>query len=143
MGSDPNGDPSGDPSDDPSGDPDIPPGSPVPYEGPIDYRVVGGFLGQGDGTVPLHIDPSGTATKGEATVTLAPPVVADLYQKAAEARFSTLSPTYDCDCDDDYVHIVTVQIDGTARTVQVHEMASPPQPLKVMIDTLHDLAEQR
>jgi hypothetical protein len=143
---DPGGDPGGDPDGDPGGDPDDPdnePGTPIPYDGPIDYRVTGGFGGQGDGTVPLHIDPDGTATKGETTVTLPPSVMADVYQKAAAARFATLEPTYVCDCSDDYVHIVTVELDGTPRTVEVHGMARPPEALKVMIDTLHGIAGPR
>jgi hypothetical protein len=115
----------------------------MPYQGPIDYKVTGGFFGTGDGTPPLHIEPDGTATRDAAPLTLDSQVVEDLYQKAADARLAMLLPEYNCSCADDYVHVVTVRIDGMPRSIEVHEMASYPDRLKDLLDMLQAIAGER
>ena len=112
-------------------------------DGPIDYRVTGGFSGNGDGTA-LHVDPDGTATKKsegtERTVRLDPQTTADLYAKVRAAGFTSLSPVYECDCVDDFIHVITVELDGTDHTVSASMEAEIPERLGTLITTLHTLA---
>lgn len=115
-------------------------------DGPIDYRVTGGFSGGGDGT-GLHVELDGTATRPKAgggmeTATLDAATLADLRGKVVHAQFATLAPMYSCNCADDFVHNVSAQIDGTAHTVKADSTAEFPERLKIVIDTLQDIRQR-
>lgn len=110
-------------------------------DGPIGYRSTGGFSGRGDGTPALHIDLDGTVTRekavgGTESAMLDRATLDDLHRKILEADFAELEPTYDCQCEDDYVYVVTVQLDGTLYTVMADSLAPPPAPLLTVIDAL-------
>ena len=109
-------------------------------DGPIDYEVTGGFTGTGDGTV-LHIELDGTTVRsrpsgGTETVTLDAVTLGDLRRKIGEAQFPSLAPIYHCQCADDYVHNVSVDLDGTTYAVSADTMAPIPDRLKSVIDAL-------
>jgi len=114
-------------------------------DGPIDYRVTGGFSGGGDGTA-LHIELDGTVTRaasgGTQTATLDPVALDDLHQKIVDAQFPALSPTYSCNCADDLIYNVSVQLDGTTHTVAASSLAPYPGRLKTVIDTLQDIRQR-
>ena len=114
-------------------------------DGPIDYRVTGGFGGAGDGTV-LHIELDGRMTRtvqgATETVTLDAATVADLRDKIAAAKFPTLEPRYACGCADDFTDVVSVRLDGATHTVAADQTAAVPGSLKLVIDTLHQIYER-
>lgn len=115
-------------------------------DGPVDYRVTGGFSGGGDGTM-LHVELNGTATRhtdqqGTQTAMLDLATLDDLHQKIVDARFATLDPEYLCDCADDYVYNVSVQVDGNSHIVMAHSLASFPDPLRAVIDALQDIHQR-
>jgi hypothetical protein len=115
-------------------------------DGPIDYRVTGGFSGGGDGTA-LHVELDGTVTRhtdqqGTQTAMLDLATLDDLHQKILDARFATLDPAYLCDCADDYVYNVSVHVDGSVHTVMAHTLGSFPDRLRAVIDTLEDIHQR-
>jgi len=113
-------------------------------DGPIDYRVTGGLGGTGDGTV-LHIELDGTTTRtvaGETeTGVLDAATLADLRTKIAAAKFPALDPMYSCSCVDDFVNVISVQLDGGTHTVAADTTAEVPAALETVIDTLRVIYE--
>jgi hypothetical protein len=113
--------------------------------GPIDYRVTGGFSGQGDGTL-LSIEVNGAATRnapdrrGTQTAQLPPATVDDLRTKLDDANFAALDPVYGCSCADEFIHVISVGAEsGSHHTVAASELAVVPPALKTVIDTLKDI----
>jgi len=112
----------------------------------IDYAVLGGFSGHGDGT-ELRIAADGTFTRqtvlhGAEQGQLDQGTLGDLASKVRAAKFPTLCATYACtSCGDDFVHEVSVQLDASTYTVQASEFASPPERLAVLIEALQAIVE--
>lgn len=109
--------------------------------GAVDYEVGGGLAGTGDGTLPLHVEPDGTATQtmpdgDKQTFRLDPLATGSLYRKLEAAQFETLEPVYDTCCDL-YVHTVTVEVNGIVRTFVGSDLGPTPQRLKVVFDALN------
>jgi hypothetical protein len=114
--------------------------------GAIDYRVTGGLAGSGDGTPALHIEPNGAATRTlpdgtVQTAVLDRETMADLRDDIERAQFAMLAPIYHCNCADDFVHVVSVALDGTAYTVEADERAEVPETLQTVFDVLGDISE--
>jgi hypothetical protein len=112
-------------------------------DGTIDYQLTGGFAGV---HASAHIDPDGKLTRVKqdgSTVTeqLDAAALADLHTKVDQAQFATLEPTYDCNCADDVLHTITVDVDGTQYTVAADGTADYPDRLKPLIDTLEGMVE--
>ena len=110
-------------------------------DGAIDYQLTGGFVGL---HASVHIDPdgklSGTKQDGRAvTGQLDTAALADVQGKVDQAQFSTLQPMYNCNCADDLLHTITVDVDGTQYTVKADGTADYPDRLKPLIDTLEDM----
>jgi hypothetical protein len=109
-------------------------------DGPINYQVLGGLTGHGDGTW-LQIEPDGTMMRNTPsgamqTATLDRATLDDLHGKILDAQFPNLSPTYSCNCADDFSNNVSVGIDGRTHTVAADTMATIPAPLETVIVTL-------
>lgn len=117
----------------------------VGVDGPVDYRVTGGFSGGGDGTT-LHIERDGTATRtvsgGTQTATLDAVTLDDLHQKIVDAGFPGLPPMYACNCADDLTYHISVHLDGSTRTVAADSLAPIPERLKTVIETLQDIHQR-
>ncbi|TMQ19732.1 MAG: hypothetical protein E6J90_15775 [Deltaproteobacteria bacterium] len=115
--------------------------------GRFDYKVTGGFAGQGDGT-SLQIDGNGlvmrhTMQHGTESGQIDPATLQDLVAKARAAQFPTLCAQYTCTgCDDDLIHSVSVQLNGIPYMVQASELASAPQRLEVLIQALQQILER-
>jgi hypothetical protein len=115
--------------------------------GGIDYRVIGGFGGQGEGT-SLQIAPEGTFTRqtrarGLEQGRLDRTALDDLVGKARAAQFPTLCQIYPCaDCADDYVHDVSVEFDRNTYTVKASMLATPPGRLAAMIEALQAIVDR-
>jgi len=113
--------------------------------GGIDFSVSGGFFGTGDGTPPTHIDPDGTVTRDlpgpQKTLRLDPQETAELYRKVRAADFASLEPQYLLCCDD-YLYVMTVQLDGATHTVEANTLAEFPERLQVVIDALREIARR-
>lgn len=115
----------------------------APFGG-IDYRVVGGFSGDGDGTM-LQILPDGSFTRctrqrGMEQGQLDPAALGDVIGTARDAQFPTLSMMYPCsDCGDDFIDQVSVQFDGSVLTTLVSEFGDPPARLQALIDALRQI----
>jgi hypothetical protein len=112
--------------------------------GAIDYQRSGGFVGLQLG---LHVEPDGKMTRRKtdgSTVTtqLEPAKLADLQNKVKGAGFPTLETAYSCQCADDFLHTISVQIDGTPYTVMVDDTATYPDRLRPLIDTLETMTEE-
>ncbi|HSS03059.1 MAG TPA: hypothetical protein VLM79_38620 [Kofleriaceae bacterium] len=110
-------------------------------DGAIDYQLTGGFIGL---HASVHIDPdgklSGTKQNGSAvTGQLDAAALAELRGKVDQAQFSTLQPMYDCNCADDLLHTITVDVDGTEYTVKADGTADYPDRLKPLIDALEEM----
>jgi hypothetical protein len=112
--------------------------------GAIDYKLQGGFVGL---QLNVHIDPSGEMTRvnerngSSTTSTLDPTELADLHAKVDQARFPTLEPVYNCSCADDFVHTITVRIDGGTYTVVASSLAEYPERLDPLIDMLSSMTQ--
>jgi hypothetical protein len=115
--------------------------------GGIEYQVVGGLSGHGDGT-SLHIQPDGSLTlqtpqRGAVQGQLDPATLASLVGTARSAQFPTLCAMYRCSgCDDDFIDQVSVQFDGSALTVLASQEGDPPARLQAMIDALRQIAQR-
>ncbi len=115
----------------------------APFGG-IDYRVVGGFSGDGDGTM-LQILPDGSFTRctrehGMEQGQFDPAALDDVIGKARDAQFPTLAPLYRCSqCGDEYIYRVSVQFDGSVLTTLVSEYGDPPDRLQALIDALQQI----
>jgi hypothetical protein len=115
-----------------------------PSLGAIDYETSGGFAGEGDGTSPFHVEPSGRLTRtkpggGTEILTLDPAMTSDLYAKVANADFASLEPSYDACCDL-YVYLVTVELDGAPRNVSAAMTEKTPERLTAVIEALQQIS---
>lgn len=112
--------------------------------GAIDYQVIGGFTGQGDGT-SLHIQPDGSVTRqtrthGAEQGQLDQAALGDLVAKVRSAQFPTLCTVYSCaGCGDNYVDQVSVQFGGDVLTVKASQLGDPPDRLREVIGTLQQI----
>lgn len=115
--------------------------------GPIDYRVTGGFISGGPGTV-LSIELNGAATRdapdrsgGTQTAQLPPATVDDLLTKLDNASFAALDSMYACaNCADIFTYTITVGEESSVHhTVQADDKAVVPPALKTVIKTLQDI----
>jgi hypothetical protein len=111
----------------------------------IDYRVTGGFTGQGDGT-SLQIARDGAFTRrtkqgdtnqGQLDAT----ALGDLVDMARAAQLPTLCARYPCSgCGDDFVYDVSVRFAGSTYRVEVSSFAPPvPARLQAVIEALQDI----
>ena len=108
--------------------------------GRIDYLTAGGLSGTGDNTA-LHVEPSGAATRTQPdgsmeTAMLDLATLNDLHQKIEDAQFATLAPEYVCSCPDEFVNVVSAQIDGNVYRVAAGDETPYPEPLRIVITTL-------
>ena len=115
-------------------------------DGPIDYTVTGGLSGGGDGAA-LHIELDGTVTRpkaggGTETATLDAATLGDLRSKIDAADFESLAPKYSCNCADNFIDNISVQLDGTVHTVAADRDAQLPDGLKTVVDTLLDIYQR-
>lgn len=111
----------------------------------VDYRVLGGLAGNGDGTsLQLNTDGIGTRTSragGTMSVTLDATALADLNSKITAAQFATLQPSYGCHgCADQLVYQVAVQLDGRRYEVSVDSGEVVPGGLQALLTALTQLA---
>ncbi|HEY0478773.1 MAG TPA: hypothetical protein VGD37_14745 [Kofleriaceae bacterium] len=112
----------------------------------IDYRVTGGLDGDGDGTA-LHVARDGAFTRQTRRGvtdrgTLDPATFGELLDKVRAAEFPELGPSYPCGaCGDDYIHDLTVQIDGTAHQVMASAQATLPDRLAAVVEALRTIIE--
>lgn len=118
------------------------PGTPL---GGIDYRVTGGFSGQGDGT-SLQITSDGAVTRhttkgGTERGQLDATTLDHLASTARAAQLPTLCTMYPCaGCGDDYVHDVSIRFDGSTYKVQASGLAQPlPDRLQAVITALQQI----
>jgi hypothetical protein len=114
--------------------------------GGFSYEVVGGFTGQGDGT-SLQITSTGLVTRhtrerGTETGFLDTTTFNDLVAETEAAQFPTLCAMYECTngCNDEYLHKLSVQLDGAPYTVQSSYFATPPDRLAAVIEDLKAIA---
>jgi len=113
-------------------------------DGPIDYQVTGGIVGSGDGTPALHIELNGAMTRtapGRAPESsmLDASTLASVRSKVEAADLASLDEVYTAGADD-FVHVLSVSVDGALHRVMADRMADKPRELEVAIDALHDLA---
>lgn len=106
-------------------------------DGTIDYSLTGGIGGV---QMTVHIDPDGEMMRRKLdgsmeTTQLEPTIVSDLTRKIDQAGFPTLEPAYMC-CPDDFVHTISVHVDGAEYKVIAGDSASYPDRLRPLIDTL-------
>jgi hypothetical protein len=135
---------------DPHGPCDVLGGPPTDHAafGGVEYRVVGGFSGQGDGT-SLQVQPDGTMTRhtsqgGAEQGRLDAATVADLVDQARATQFPTLCAMYRCSgCVDQFDDEVTVQFDGRPLTVIASHLGDPLARLKDMISALQQVLDRR
>jgi hypothetical protein len=118
--------------------------STTPIDGPIDYEVIGGFTGQGDGTPALHIELDGSLLRtppGQAGVPskLDAATLQSLLDKLERAELPSPPAVYKC-CDDDFVRVVTVGVDGELHGARADRGADVPQALEDALDALHAIA---
>lgn len=114
--------------------------------GGLAYQVTGGLSGAGNGT-SLQIDARGQVTRhtrerGTETGQLDPAAFQDLAAKA-RAAVPTLCATYGClGCADDFVHRVTVTLDGVPYTAEASELTSPPPGLSDLLHALQQIVDR-
>jgi hypothetical protein len=112
--------------------------------GGLDYAVVGGLTGQGDGTA-LHIAADGafsrhTAQRGDEQGLLDPAALQDLVNRARAAEFPTLCLRYLAPgAGDDLVSQVSVHFDASMLTVRVSEFGDPPDRLQALLDAVQQV----
>ncbi len=114
-------------------------------DGPIDYRVTGGFTGHGDGTAALHIELDGTMTRtpagdGPRITKLDRATLGDLRRAIDEANLPEHSEYVDC-CDR-FTYGVSVEIGGELHTVAVSDGTAVPRPIRRVMDLLDALAAE-
>jgi hypothetical protein len=115
--------------------------------GGFDYKVTGGLVGGGDGT-SLQIDAGGFVTRhtrerGTETGQLDPAALQDLMTKARTAAVPTLCASYGClGCADDFIHRVTVKLDGIPYTVQASELTLLPPGLGELLHALQQIVDR-
>jgi hypothetical protein len=113
-------------------------------DGAIDYQRSGGFVGLQLG---LRVEPDGKMTRRKSdgstvTTQLDSATLGDLQSKVRGAGFPTLQAAYSCGCADDFLHTISVEVDGTAYTVMVDDTATFPDRLRPLIDTLEMMTEE-
>ena len=64
-----------------------------------------------------------------------------MQRASARAWFATLAPSYTA-CNDCYIYVVSVQLDGATYTVQADTMAELPDPLDAVIAALKDITQR-
>jgi hypothetical protein len=111
--------------------------------GLVDFITAGGLSGNGDGTA-LHVEPSGEATRTKPdgsmeAATLDVATLNDLHQKIEDAQFATLAPEYVCTCPDEFINVVSAQVNGKVYRVAAGDETPYPEPLKIVISTLRDI----
>jgi hypothetical protein len=111
--------------------------------GIIDYERTGGFAGV---RLSLHVESDGEATRRRfdgvtETFQLDPAKLADLDRQVREAKFSTLEAMYSCDCADDFLHTISVHVDGAAYTVMADDTAEYPDRLRPLVETLVSMTD--
>lgn len=115
--------------------------------GGLDYAVVGGLTGQGDGTT-LHIAADGafgrhTTLRGDEQGMLDPGALQDLVARARAAEFPTLCLVYAAPAvGDDLVAQLSVHFDSSTLTVRVSEFGDPPDRLQALLDALHQILDR-
>lgn len=115
--------------------------------GGLDYSVVGGLSGQGDGTT-LHIAADGafsrhTPQRGDEQGMLDPAALQDLVGRARAAEFPTLCQLYTAPgAGDDLVTQVAVHFDASMLTVRVSEFGDPPDRLQTLLDAVHQILDR-
>lgn len=118
----------------------------APFGG-LDYQILGGLSGDGDGT-KLQILPDGafarcTYQRGMEQGQLDRTALDDVMAKARDAQFPTLSVTYPCSgCVDDFVYQVSVQFDGSVLSSRASELGNPPDRLRALIDALQQIVDR-
>ena len=116
--------------------------------GGVEYRVTGGFSGDGNGN-SLQIDRYGAVTRqtpqrGTERGQLDQATLDNVIADARAAEIPTLCATYRCaGCADDFVHEVTAQLDNAVLVVQVSEFGDPPDRLNALLDLLQELLDRR
>jgi hypothetical protein len=110
----------------------------------IDYQVIGGVGGVGDGT-SLHIEANGAVTRqtekrGPEYGQIDKATVEDLVNKVRDAQFPLLCRIYPCAdrCTDEFFDEVSVHVDGITRTARAGWSGHPPIVLQDLIDALQD-----
>jgi hypothetical protein len=112
--------------------------------GAVDYEVTGGPSGSGNGTW-LEIAEIGSLTRhtterGTEEGLLDGLTHYGLYRKVITADIPRLCRSYSCDgCTGDYIHKLTVYLDGAPYTVEVGFRASPPERLVALINTVQNI----
>jgi hypothetical protein len=115
--------------------------------GGIDYQIVGGITGHGDGTT-LHVAPDGsfsrhTPQRGSEQGLLDPAALRDLVARARAAEFPTLCLMYAASgAVDDFVYQVSVQFDGREITSRASQFGDPPGRLQAVIDAVQQIANR-
>lgn len=115
--------------------------------GGLDYAVVGGLTGQGDGTT-LHIAADGafgrhTTQRGDEQGLLDLAALQDLVARARAAEFPTLCLLYAAPgAGDDLVAQVSVRFDAVMLTVRVSELGDPPARLQALLDAVHQILDR-
>jgi hypothetical protein len=114
--------------------------------GGIDYKVVGGFSGRGDGT-SLQIQRDGsvmreTQPRGAEQGQLDQVTLDNLIADARSAEFPTLCAVYPWDGADDFVDEVTVHFDDSVFVVRASQFGDPPDRLQALIDTLRQIVDR-
>jgi hypothetical protein len=112
--------------------------------GTIDYELSGGFAGV---HASAHVDPDGKLTgvkQGGRAMDrqMEPGELSVLQDKVDQAQFATLEPMYDCNCADDVLHTITVDVGGTEYTVKADGTAEYPDRLKPLIQTLEAMVSE-
>jgi hypothetical protein len=115
--------------------------------GGIDYQVVGGFSGQGDGT-SLQIQPDGSFTRhtpqrGAEQGQLDPAALRDLIAAARSAQFPTLCMMYEAPgVADELVYQVSVRFDASVLIARASQGGEPPDRLEAVIDALRQIVDR-
>lgn len=112
-----------------------------PFDGTLDYERTGGFIST---RTSMHIDAAGkmtwVKTDGSTTTTTLPAAtMTDLRNKVDQADFLTLQAAYHCDCNDDIVHKIQVQIAGASHMVVVDDSSDYPARLRPLVDMLSSM----
>jgi len=120
-----------------------PPAAPS-LDGPIDFRIGGGFSGGGHGC-PVHIELDGSATRDVRGIAKVPfrvePGALDELRRSIEAAdLASLEPPRASDPDDFY-DTVSVQLGGKVYTISVGERGPLPPRLDAVMRPLRRLAD--
>jgi len=114
--------------------------------GGIEYKVVGGFGGDGNGT-SLQIQRDGRMTRetqrrGAEQGQLDQAALDGLIADARAAEFPTLCAVYRWEGADDFVDKVTVQFDDSTFVVNASQFGDPPDRLQALINKLRQIVDR-